>query len=75
MDSSNMVLTKSKNNATRAMAVKFVTRSSKKFAGSKKGVSRGTPNKFAGPKSPMDKEHQSVSGIDRKSTIMSTNRG
>lgn len=74
MDSSNMVMTKSKNNAMRAKAVSFVTRSSKKFAGSKKGVSVGTSKNRAGSISRVDEEHQSVGGKNRGSTISSGDR-
>lgn len=75
MDSSNMVMTKSKNNATRARITAFVTRSSKKFAGSKSGKSVGTTKNRAGSISRVDQEHQSVGGKNRGSTISSGDRG
>lgn len=60
MDANNMIMTKSKNNATRARTIKFVTRSSKKFAGKKPSAPGTNPNHFAGSKSRPDKEHQSA---------------
>lgn len=43
----SMTITRSKNNATRARAIKF--------AGSKSGAAGGNPNKFAGGKSSKSK--------------------
>lgn len=76
MDNNNMIMTKSKNNATRAKTVAFMTRSGKRFAGSKKGVTQGTmTTKRAGSISKVDQEHQSVPGARRKSTISSGDKG
>jgi hypothetical protein len=73
MDSNNMIMTKSKNNALRAQTIKTLgaTLSGRKFAGNKRGMTQGaTTTKRSAKPSPIDREHQSYAGKDRKSTIM-----
>ena len=77
MDSNNMIMTKSKNNALRAQTIKTLgaTLSGKKFAGNKKGVTQGTmTTKKAGIMSKPDREHQGYPGIKRASTTMSPDK-